>query len=415
MKALASVLSFRPAKLREAATRLAGIHPATRSRPRTPDRAAVAALRKRVTEATSASDPQRALKTLAHDLFERELLAVVRSIGAWADLRAAVAVIARERPLLRYVPELWRVWQAFPTLDPLVELLRDNAERFGMDRAVADPYPRDVMGWLRDSRPADAIVRWTGGLDIAWDQLSSIPDSPFAADTPLIRHIFHRTLQIGSSEQLLDIEEDTVLEGWGEMSGEAHAEACANFLERVPAPDWRDRETAMGELRDTYGIPPKPGTTTGAEVAESIPAFWKRVSEERREEFRQYFIAMELAIAFRGDSTPDRRRFWMGQRREIVSVGHGTAGDTPFCVIAFPGFSVVEFFALGNAAYLYPSDHRIARYWAQPETRERPSFPKELKSWTYEFGPPGDNRIVHMGDWQHRAQDILVNWKEHYP
>ena len=82
--------------------------------------------------------------------------------------------------------------------------------------------------------------------------------------------------------------------------------------------------------------------------------FWDRVSEEHRRDFREYFIVRELDHAFRGDS--DRHRFWMDQKRDILEVCHGTAGSTEWALIDFPGFSVVEFFELGNAAYLYPSD-----------------------------------------------------------
>ena len=299
----------------------------------------------------------------------------------------------------------------------MVELLKENVEHFGMTKAVSDAYRDVAAGWLREDHPVDAIVHWTGARKIAWDRLSSIRESPFDADTPLIKRVFHRTLQIGSCEQLLGMEEDAVLEGWKQMSGDAHMEACANFLERVPSADWPNWGETLDEVKDSYGVPPKPDVAivSSAEVRESISKFWNRVSEERQEEFRQYFIALKLAIAFEGDSTPDRRRFWMEQRRQIVSVGHGSAGDTPFCVIAFPGFSVVEFFELGNAAYLYPSDHYIARHWSRPEAREQASFPSELKSRTEGFGPPGDNRIIHRGRWQNRARRTLKHWREHYP
>ena len=416
MRSLAAVLSFRPSKLTEARVRLAEVHPATRSRPRTIGPAERAVLRVRVSEAAGAPDPERELRALSYDLFERELLAVVRALGQWADLRNAVVTMARERPLRRYVPVLWRSWQAFPALEPMVELLKENVKRFGMTKAVADAYHDDATGWLREDHPVDAIVCWAGARKIAWDTLPSIPDSPFDLDTPLIKEVFHRTLQIGSREQLLGMEEDTILEGWKQMSGDAHMQACANFLERVPSAKWSNREEALDEVRESYGIPPKPETTTTvAAVPESVPVFWKRVSEERREEFRQHFIRLELAFAFRGDSTPDRRRFWMDQRRHIVSVGRGTAGTTPFCVIVFPGFSVIEFFELGNAAYLYPSDHFIAQRWSSPESRARAPFPSELKSRTREFRPPGDNRIIHRGRWQDRARRILKRWREHYP
>ena len=370
----------------------------------------------RVRAAATAPDPDSALKRLARQLFEYELHSVVRSFGQWTDLREAVVTIARERPLPGYVPVLWRSWQAFPSLEKLAELLSETVARFGVEGTVVVRYEADVLAWLREHQPVDAIVHWTAHNGIPWNELPSIPDSPFEGDTPLITRIFHRTLQIGSGAQLLGMNEATLLGGWAQMSGESHMKAGANFLRGVTPAHWPRRHGAMEELRDSYGTPSKPGVTlSAAQARRSISEFWERVSVECREEFRQYFIGADLAFAFKGDATPERQEFWLDQRRGIVSVGHGTARDTPFCVIAFPGFVVVEFFALGNAAYLYPKDHSMERYWSRPEARARAWHPSELKWRTHEFPPPGDNRIIHQGGWQHRAQRTLLNWQDHYP
>ena len=335
--------------------------------------------------------------------------------------------IARARPLPGYVPVLWRSWQAFPSLEKLAELLSETVARFGVEGTVANRYQADVLAWLREHQPVDAIVHWTAHTGIPWNELPSIPDSPFEGDTPLITRIFHRTLQIGSGAQLLGMDEATLLGGWAQMSGESHMEAGANFLRGVTPDHWPRWHRALEKLRDNYGTPPKPGVTPSvARARKSNSKFWERIAVELQDAFRQYFIEKDLACAFRGDATPERQEFWLEQRAEIVSVwppsgartlhrAHGTAGETPFCVIAFPGFVVVEFFALGNAAYLYPNDHFMARYWSRPEKRARPLHPSELKWRTHEFSPPGDNRIIHQGWWQRRAQRTLINWQDHYP
>lgn len=418
VKSLGSILSFRPIRLAEARGRVARLHPARRSRPRTLRPEAVAALRVRVGEASAAPDPGKALIALAHDLFEHELLATVRSIGDWTDLRDAVTTIARERPLARYVPVLWRSWQAFPALEPVVVLLGEMAGRFGPDQAVAAPYADDALGWVRDEHPVDAVVRWTGRRSIASDELPEIPESPFEAETPLIKRIFHRTLEIGSREQLLGMEEETILGGWAEMSGKRHMRASANFLEQIPPDLWSERQGALESVRGSYGMPPGPrGAAVSRPAAPaSIPTFWKCVSGERREDFRQHFIALELEIAFGGDATPDRREFWLAQRRGIVSVCHGTAGSTRWSLIDFPGFSVVEFFEVANAAYLYPANHGILRrIRSSTGLAGETSSPSELKLRSHGFGPPGDNRIIHGPGWQSSARWTLEAWEAHYP
>lgn len=412
MKSLASVLSFRPTLLPEARENAVALHPSTSSRPPTLGPTEVAALKLRVGEAANAAHPKEALIALAHALAERELLAVVRAIGDWTDLREAVATIARARVLPRYVPVLWRLWQSFPALEPLVEILTEMVALFGPDRLVRAPYVDDALGWLQDDHPIDAIVQWTGHREIAWRELPEIPELPFEADTPLMTRVFHRTLQIGSREQLVQMEQETVIAGWQQMSGERHMEACANYIERTEPSMWPAREKVLEEVRDSYGIPPDPESfTVPVQVAvESIPTFWERVSDKRRDDFRQYFIAVELGIAFKGDSTPDRRDFWMSQRRSIISVCHGTAGNTRWSLIDFPGFSVVEFFEVGNAAYLYPAYHPIVQ---RIRSRSQFAWPEDLKERSHHFGPPGDNRIIHRGDWQRSAHLTLKVWKKH--
>ncbi len=355
--------------------------------------------------AASAQNPHVALTILARRLLERELLTVVHAVGKWTDLDDEVMMIARQRPMPAQVPVLWRSWQAFPRREPVVELLVEMADRYGMERATTELYAGDALGWLKEKQPIDAVVRWTRRRRIAWDELSEMPESPFKADTPLIRQVFHRTLQIGSRQQLLAMPQETVLDGWSQMSGERHADACANFLERVEPEMWQGWEKTLESVRESYGMPGAQGTTS---------MFWKRVSEERRAAFRRHFVTLELEIAFEGDATPDRRSFWMSQRGKIVSVRHGTAGETRWSLIDFPGFSVIEFFEVGNAAYLYPVDHEILR---KIKSGRRMSQPSELKKVLHsDFAPHRDNWIIHhSGNWQYYASKILDTWRARFP
>lgn len=402
MRSLKEVLSFQPKLLPDARASVQRLHVATRSHPIELDRSEVSALRARIEAAASAPNTPRALAHLARSLVTRELHAAVRSIGLWKELRGAVAVIARQRPRRGYVASLWRVWQAYPGSGTAVDLLAEMGDRFGMEAAVGARYVRDAVAWFGESNPVDSLVGWTASRGIDCRQLANLPESPFERDTPLVARVFRRTLEVGSAEQLLRFTSEDILAGWQAMSGAIHGRSCANFLGRVGPSHWAGRTQELEELRVSYGLP-------GAEG--SHPMFWDRVSDERRRDFREYFITRELDHAFRGDS--DRHRFWMTQRREMLDVCHGTAGTTEWALIDFPGFSVIEFFELGNAAYLYPAAEPMVR---DIRSRKWTSHPSELKK-IMDHPVPGraDNRIIHSGGWQYAARLTLKAWRARYP
>lgn len=405
MRALEDALSFRPKRLPAVRAAIQQLHVATTSRPVQLDPSQISALRARIEEAASAPDAGAALRGLARRLLPRELLAAVRSIGLWTELRGSVAVIARTRPKRGYVRALWGVWQAYPGSDTIMELLAEMGRRFGMEGAVGDRYNRDAAAWFEESAPVDSIVRWTADIGIGWGELATIPESPFTGDAPLVDHVFRRTLQIGSAEQLHGLTSADILAGWRAMAGASHTDACANFLGQIGPGRWAGRTPVLKEIRATYGLP---GTER------SHRTFWSRLSEERRLDFREFFITKELDHAFKGDS--DRHRFWMAQRREILDVCHGTAGSTEWSLIDFQGFSVVEFFELGNAAYLYPAEEPMLK---RIRSRKRAAHPAELKKIMHHLIPRraawrNDNRIIHHRGWQYSARRTLDAWKERY-
>ena len=400
-KSMEDVLAFRPVKLPAARRSIQERHPETTSHTRPLAPSEVSALRKRVSAAARAPNSERELRRLAGMLISRELQTVVRSIGTWKDLREAISTIALTRPRAGYVGALWTAWQGSPSPREIVHLLRSMVRRFGMSGALGERYAAEGAKWLEYQEPIDAIVRWTASKQVGWDELAELPASPFLADTPLIKKIFHRTLQVGSSWQLLQIACEEVLEGWSEMSGEGLKEACANYLEMIDPSLWNENREALEAIRDGYGLPGARGSRVD---------FWNRVIDKRKGDFREFFITRALAHAFRGD--PARRRFWMGLRREMLDVTHGFAGDTEWSLIDFVGFSVLEFFRIGNAAYIYPEGHPILRLIRR---RGAFTFPSEIKIILASPVPGrSDNRIIHQRRWQSRARLTLQAWRERY-
>ena len=400
MKSIEHVLAFRPARLPAVRRRIQESHPATRSRPSELTPSEVSALRERVDAAARYPEADRELCKLAGALTPRELRTVVGSIGAWDDLRSAVRTIALARPKAGYVRALWRAWQGYPSPQEIVDLLTVMGQRFGMADALGETYAAEGLEWFGEQAPLNAIVHWTASRRIGSEELPGLPTSPFRADTPLIKGIFLQTLQIGSQWQLIQISCEDVLDGWSEMAGEGLKEACANYLECVDRPLWDENREAVEAIRDLYGLP-------GARA--SRPAFWNRVDEKRKGDFREYFITRELDRAFKGDSA--RHRFWMRLRRQMLDVTAGVAGETEWSLIDFAGFSVLEFFKIGNAAYIYPEGERILNRIR----RGKCTYPSEMKKILHQpVDRRGDNRIIHSGRWQQKAWRTLRAWQARY-
>ena len=346
-------------------------------------------------------DADSELRRLAAALAPRELREVVRSIGTWRDLRREICLMAEARPKPTFVPVLWKTWQQHPLPPQVLTLLVAMSERFGLVDALGEGYTEEGANWLQAEKPLDAIVRWTASQDIGWESLAALYASPFHPDTPLIKRIFHRTLQMGSSSQLLRMPEEVVLDGWSEMSGEGRMEAGANYVTRIDPSYWDGNRNALDVIRKGYGLPGARG---------SRPSFWKRVPKGRRGDFREYFITRALERAFRGDSA--RHKFWLGLRREMLDVAHGFAGDSEWALIDFAGYSVLEFFRVGNAAYLYPDGDPIVERIRQRARFQAPSEIKKILTWP--VPQHADNRIIHRARWQPRARRIVKAWKARY-
>lgn len=96
----------------------------------------------------------------------------------------------------------------------------------------------------------------------------------------------------------------------------------------------------------------------------------------------------------------------------MLDVTPGFAGDTEWSLIDFPGFSVLEFFKTGNAAYIYPEGERILE---RIRRGEQFAFPSEIKKILDQpVDGRGDNRIIHSGRWQQKAWRTLRAWRERY-
>lgn len=393
MRELGSVLTFRPQRLAEARARVVAAHPSV-AQLAAWEPSGAEELKGRVAAAAGSRD---ALRTLAFELTPRELVFVVRSVGAWEDLREAIAVLVAERPKDQFVLALWRAWESFPQVDLILSLLRDVSGRFGVRTLTLGPISDAVPEWLRASDTIASVVVWMDHEALKPEDLHAVSDSPFRSDTPLIGQIFEGVLIAGSEQQLLALGPSRIEEGWTVMGTDGRIAAGQHYLDVLTASTWDD--ALLDRTRGWYGMPGVPA---------SIARFWKGVSEEDQRAFRRHFIAEDLAQAFRGDT--ERHDYWQGwgDQDEILEIHRGYAGDSEWALLSFGGFSVLEFFTIGNAAFFLPKAEVVRIDWAsaRKEDLKRP-IPNPVTG-------RGDNRLIHRSTWQFRADAMMAQWLGRY-
>lgn len=395
MVSLSEVLSFEPMGLIRARQEVVEQHPSIAQlvdlAPTDPD-----ALRRRV----EAASPEPAeLVRLARGLTPRELTFVARSMGEWVDLREAVAVIVRTRPKAGLVPALWRSVEGFPHEDLIWTVLRETLDAAGEAALLNMDLTGDLPEVLRASVPPDAFVEWMDRRRISVRELEGVPHSPFRGNTPLLEFIRERLLIVGSRRQIQSIDESTLTAEWRRLGPIPRMEACRHYLAIIPPDEWLG--SLPSYIREAYGMPEAPG---------SMARFWDPVADEIRRAFRRRFIAEELEKAFAGDT--ERHEYWArwGDRDMIRDIRRGRAGQTDWARLEFGGFSVLEFFTVGNAAYFLPADMVKQVPW------NRATSERDLKLRLEPSPVPRypDNRLTHHRGWQIKADRMMHDWQRHF-
>jgi len=352
-------------------------------------------LRARVAEA---AESVPSLKSLAFALNARELGQVARSVGAWEDLREAVAIIIGVRPKEIYVELLWRAWEAYPSADEIYHLLTAMAQMFGSAHWGSSEIAGFTGQWIKEAHPLPTIVLWLDERRLDAEDLPKVTGSPFNADTPLIRRLFETVLCTGSPRQLLGITPERILVAWIKMQPEVGMAAAQHYLGVLEPDVWS--EELLLDIRESYGMP---GTK------KSTARFWNAVADADQRAFRAHFIAEDLAGAFRGDT--DRHSYWKrwGDSGHILEIQRGHAGPTEWALLGFGDFSVLEFFESGNAAFfLAESDVRKIDWKAHHAGDMKRRMPNSVTG-------VGDNRLIHHHQrWRPQADQMMEQWLAAY-
>lgn len=377
---------FQPIRLRSVRQRIVEQHPSTATKLRAASESQLQQLKDRITAAVG---DESALRSLARELKASQLRGLAIQIGPWEELRDAVATILRERSRRSLLPHLWSTWQGYPGVAQIHALLQELANEYGWT-GVAEGYEGAVDRWLGATYPPAELQRWLDEQGLSYSDMSELADFPFSPDTPLDRSIRTAVMTNGTESQLRTEGPERLTSWFSELESEYRMQFGENYLETIDVNRWEPPVLEL--LRETYGPPP-----AGRE------AFWRRVSDKLRSAFNRWFIERNLEEALGSDT--DRHRYWHQWSGELVDVELGTAGRVEYAILDFGTFGVIEFFEKGNAAYFYPSVR------LEEVRGGKARHPSDLKDRYSPRFSRGDNRLIHGGNWQPKADRQLRTWK----
>lgn len=377
-------LDYIPRRLRRARARVVELHPGTVANPRELPAPVLEQLRNRI--AAAGANPSL-LDAIAGALTAREVRALVGGLERWEDLRPSVLHVLCARIDRSHAPLVWRAWQRNPLVAEIKALATHLGTRFGWAQLAGPSFASQAESWVRAADPGEQIRRWLAENGLSYSDLPHVASLPLQPDTPLFRLVREAVLINGTTAQLRT-EGDANISAWiEELAPELKLRSQQNYLAKLPADEWG--WPVLVPIERAYGLPLNP----------RIPRFWEPLPEEVRKAFQQYVIRRKLRKMF-GDQ--DRYGYWQRWSGDLLDVEYGRAGDTPYGVLLFGGFGVVEFFEYGNAAYFYPAED-LARL-----TRGMISNPQDLKELMYLHGT--SNRLIHNHGWHERATQMVHEW-----
>lgn len=392
MKSLADRLSFHPQRLPAARQTVVLRHPGFEN-PLPPVEGEVTADLKRRVE--QASEDPAALRRLASELSAPEVRMLAHALVMWPKLEGAIREIIRQRPDRLLTPILWKNLEGLPGNQGSLELLRLILGRKGRHLWPREPWRATVSTWFQNEVLVPAIAGWADGKESAIDALPELPDTPFSQDTALLRSVLGHVLMTADQAGILRQPEGARRAAWGELSPDGKTRAGSHYLRTVETRGWEG--WMLKRIEDSFGLP-------GAE--KSRPAFWDAVPEELRKEFRVRRLSKKLEEVF---ADHERLDYWKSRWiHEIRDITQDRAGVTPYAVLDFGRFGVVEFMQVGNAAYFYYKEDlkEIASRSA--------TTPSGLKSKKYYAVDRGrwrqDNRLIHVRGWQSTADSRMRRW-----
>jgi len=338
--------------------------------------------------------PTDELKKIALDLIPEEIKACVYLLNEQEVSLKAVEVIL-QRPRKGVLIDAWKRWiQTYPGPPKLEDVVRGLIEKFGtetlIERAVAPKY---VSEWLMESRLSSGILSHYHRLKRDSRLDAYLFTSNVKEEDRLFYAVWHRLLTTGTGDQLLhESPERILMEFMKPTTGGADKQSyCRHYLNVLKKQAlWQ--ESILNFIAKRYGRPSNQGQIEDA--------FWSGIDEGVKGEFLKWYISKQIADFFEGE----RANFWryFVHIRTVCDVRNILNGNG--FMLDFGSFGVVEFKAIGNAAYVYPKDI-FKRYWNTAHRYATPGdFKDRAKTVSSRFW---DGRITHPSGWQPHAKELI--------
>lgn len=386
----AKLAGFQPSRLQAAARKAVDLHPNTADALGAVDASSLATLRQRV---QSASGDAAAVTSLANELSPREVRHLITGLEHWRELRTDVLHLLGVRLRSSHMPVLWQAWQRLPQLHELIELMGRLPPAAWI--FLPTPYAQLAPAWIRAPDAGLELQGWLDARGLTHSDLPRLGGARFALDTPLARLVHEAVLTHGSASQLRREGQEALVRTAGELPVEGKRMLFGrNYLRRFESSDWSLR--VLEAIRSWYGLPRRP----------RFRRFWDEVPEALRDAFQRFFVTRTLGRAFGDD---DRGRYWKRWLDHLDDAHEGNAGETPYVVLLFPNFGVVEFFRVGNAAYFY------SREKAESFASRRVYAPSALKEVQYPIMRfLTGNRLIHHANWEMKADRLVDAYRRHF-
>jgi len=333
--------------------------------------------------------PDADLKKLAAELVSEEIRACLILLSD-KDVTEKAKVILLQRARTEILIDAWKRWlQTYPGPRNLETVARGLIEKLGIEslveRAVAPKY---ALEWIKASLLESGVLahyhqtRGNTGLD------KYLLTSYIKEDNGFFHAVWKHLLTSGTENQLLsEIQDRILMEFEKPITGGGDKVAYGRHYLNTLRIQSKWHEPILLYIAKHYGRPANPDQIEDA--------FWHVVDENVKSEFLKWYITKQITDFFEGE----RADFWryFVKIRSVHDVRKILNGDG--FMLDFGAFGVIEFKAIGNAAYVYPRD-MFKRFWSTAQRYSNPSdFKVPNRTVNYQFW---DGRIIHSGNWQPR-------------
>lgn len=332
------------------------------------------------------------LDELAKTLAPRQVRALVTCLHRFPEMQSGALVLLGARATESLLACVWSAWQARPEHGATRDALMLVGNALDWRGPWAKALDERVRLWLAEGDFPEHVQTWLAQEGMGYADLADLNSLPIDPVSPLGILVREAIITGGTAAQLT-MEERARVRLWiVELAPGKFHRALRHYLMTLHASDWD--YPVLEDVERAFGLPRRP----------RVNAFWDSVSEPVKRGYQAIMVKRRLRRAL-GDT--DRYRYWSTwvDRGHVEDFSVDHAGDTPFGVIDFGSFGVIEFFEPDHAAYFYPA--RLLEEMVQAAPDSASALKQRLTMGT------GANRLIHNSagrGWEPRAEEMVSAW-----